>query len=437
MARNSNLVSRRSVLGCVSCTAIYLVLVVGCESKAIEKPAEKDNKAKSEKPANEPKIDTSIDIDALMAARLSKDDLDFGWIRLLDGQSMMGWKPSSKANWRVEEGAIVVDSGEKGFLFTTSRFGDFELQLEFHAEASTNSGVFLRSPPQPTAPGKDCFELNIAPPDNAFPTGSLVDRVKVNTESVGELDVAEWHTLHALVDGTHIQIWVDGHDASDYQDDTKLTSGYIGLQFREGKISFRNIRIRPITYTVLPAKEKKALNELTDWKTSEGEGFKSRLDDQGALVLEGGPGHVELMQTLGDFCVQTRVKTLSSNVNSGLFLRCIPGEPMNGYECQVHHGFNQDRRLPADAGIGAIFRRQAARAVLSDEGETSHVTVVADGPHFATWVEGVQVVDWTDTREADSNPRKGLRLEAGTLQLQAHDAACKVQFEALSISPIQ
>jgi hypothetical protein len=366
-----------------------------------------------------------------MGARLSQEDLDFGWIRLFDGQSMMGWKPSSNANWKIEDGSIVVDSGERGFLFTTSRFGDFELQLEFQADATTNSGVFLRSPLKPAAPGKDCFELNIAPPDNPFPTGSLVDREKVDVESVGELDMAEWHTLHALADGAHIQIWVDGHDASDYQDDTGLSSGFIGLQFREGRIRFRNIRIRPITYTVLPAKE------LTDWKASEGKDFQAKLDDHGALVLEGGPGHVELMQTLGDFCVQTRVKTLASNVNSGLFLRCIPGEAMNGYECQVHHGFKEDRRLPADAGMGAIFRRQSARAVLSDEDRTAHLTVVADGPHFATWVEGIQVVDWTDTREADSNPRKGLRLEAGTLQLQAHDASCKVQFEALGISPIQ
>ncbi len=196
-------------------------------------------------------------------------------------------------------------------------------------------------------------------------------------------------------------------------------------------MSFRDIRIRPITYTVLPAKD------LTDWKSSESEAFKSKLDDDGSLVMTGGAGHMELMQTLGDFCLQTRVKTLASDVNSGIFVRCIPGEAMNGYECQVHHGYKQDRRLPADSGMGAIFRRQAARAVLSDEDETAHVTLVVDGPHFASWVEGVQVVDWTDTRESNDNPRKGLRLEAGTLQLQAHDPTCKVRFEALGISPIQ
>ena len=411
-----------------------LILVLGCETKDPEKNFPTKSAAVEKKPVSktdDPVIDISIDIDGLMAARLSKEDLDFGWIRLFDGQSMMGWQPSSKANWRIEDGAIVVDSGEKGFLFTTSRFGDFELQLEFLAEPTTNSGVFLRSPLNPTAPAKDCYELNIAPPDNAFPTGSLVERVKADSESVGELDMAEWHTLHALVDGEHIQIWVDGRDSCDYQDETKLTSGFIGLQFREGSASFRNIRVRPITYAVLPAKK------IDDWNASAGDGFQGKLDDDGSLAMNGGPGHMELMQTLGDFCVQVRVKTLASNVNSGLFVRCVPGEAMNGYECQVHHGYNNDRRLPDDSGMGAIFRRMPARAALSDENEPAHVTLVADGPHFATWVEGIQVVDWTDTREPDANPRKGLRLEAGTLQLQAHDPECKVQFESLGIAPIQ
>jgi len=412
----------------------FLFALVGCEPKTIEKTsvASPAKTADQSTPKDtEPVIDTSIDIDGLLAARISKEDLDFGWIRLFDGQSMMGWQPSSKANWRIEDGAIVVDSGEKGFLFTTCRFGDFELQLDFLADKATNSGVFLRCPLKPTAPSKDCYELNIAPPENAFPTGSLVDRVKADSESIGELDTNEWHTLHVLVDSEHIQTWVDGRDSADYQDKAKLPAGLIGLQFREGKVSFRNIRIRPITYAVLPAKS------LADWKASESDTFKSELDDEGALMMTSGPGHMELMQTLGDFCAQVRVKTLAKNVNSGVFLRCIPGEAMNGYECQIHHGYNQDRRLPADAGMGAIFRRQVARAVLSDEDETTHLTIVADGPHFSTWVEGIQVVDWIDTREGNENPRKGLRLAAGTLQLQAHDPACKVRFETLGISPIQ
>jgi Domain of Unknown Function (DUF1080) len=404
------------------------ILTVGCGRKSAPVVDSANN---SQAKKEEPKIDMSIDIESLVAARLSKEDLDFGWIRLFDGQSMMGWKPTSNANWKISNGVISVDSGDKGFLFTTCRFGDFELQLEFLADEKTNSGIFLRSPFDPKSPAKDCYELNIAPADNPFPTGSLVERLKVNTATVGELDPNEWHKLHAHVDGEQVRVWVDGVEAADYKDEGKLTSGYIGLQFREGKVQFRNVRVRPMIYPSLPAKE------LKDWSPSGEDGFEAKLLDDGSLRLRGAKGHVELLQSHGDFCLQARVKTMAPNVNSGIFFRCIPGEPLNGYECQVHHGFNGDRRLPADSGTGAIFRRQAARAVLSDEGQAAHVTVIADGARFATWVEGIQVVDWTDDRPEDANPRKGKRLEAGTIQLQSHDATCDAVFETFGISLLQ
>ncbi len=405
--------------------------MVGCDRKSDQAAITDSSKREKSATVEQPKIDTSIDIESLVAARLSKEELDFGWIRLFDGQSMMGWKPSSNANWKVDNGTLSVDSGEKGFLFTTSRFGDFELKLEFLADEKTNSGVFMRCPLEPKSPAKDCYELNIAPLDNPFPTGSLVERVKVNTEVVGELDSNAWHMLHAHVDGEQVRVWVDGIEATDYKDDTKLTSGYIGLQFREGKVQFRNIRARPIVYKSLPTKE------LKDWSLSKGDGFEATLLESGELRLHGGKGYVELLQSHGNFCLQARAKTMAEEVNSGIFFRCIPGDPLNGYECQVHHGFNGDRRLPIDGGTGAIFRRQAARAVLSDEGQTAHITLIADGAHVASWVEGIQVVDWADDRPEDANPRKGKLLEAGTIQLQSHDAKCDVVFESLGISPLQ
>lgn len=341
---------------------------------------------------------------------------------------MAGWRNAGNANWKVEDGVLVATEGEAGLLCTAVRFSDFELMLEFKGTDKTNSGVFLRTPAVPTDPAKDCFELNIAPPDNPFPTGSLVGRAKVN-EQVDEPESGEWHTMHAMVDREHIQTWVNGQPCTDYMDTTGLTAGLIGLQFREGMIRFRNIKVRPITYAVLPAKE------LKDFNTPAGN-IKAELTSEGSLLLTGGKGHIELLQPHANCCLQFAVQTLADNVNSGLFFRCIPGEDMNGYECQVHHGFKDDRRRPIDAGMGAIFRRQIAKAVLSDSAERTFVTVVADGPLISTWVNGVQVVDFKDEREPNANPRKGLKTEAGTIMLQAHDPECKVRFDSLSICPL-
>lgn len=379
------------------------------------------------KPEDAP-IDTSIDVDGLLAARLPVEDLDLGWIRLFDGQSLMGWRDAGDADWRVENGELVATSGEMGLLVTEVRFGDYELELEFQGAENTNSGIFLRTPEKPTDPKKDCYELNIAPADNPFPTGSLVGRVRTS-EQVAAPEAHVWHALHVLVDQAHVQVWLDGEQTVDYQDDTGLVSGRIGLQFREGPIRFRNIRLRPIGFQVLPGMK------AADWNEPKGP-ITVTTTETGGVALEGGRGHLEFLQSHGDVCIQATMLTQSENTNSGIFFRCIPGEDMNGYECQVHHGFLGDRRRPADGGSGAIFRRQNARAVLSDEGKPVHVTIVADGARFATWVEGVQVVQWEDTRPPNANPRKGLRKEPGTIMLQGHDPGTKIEFLGMQISPI-
>ncbi|MCY2973401.1 MAG: DUF1080 domain-containing protein [Planctomycetota bacterium] len=433
-----------SAVLCSIASAVALSLV-GCSSSTAPprpaSPSEIASVAAPEKP-KPPAFDASIDLEALLAARLSTEELDNGWIRLFDNSTMMGWTPTSKANWSITDGVISASEGEPGFLVTTSRFGDFELQLEYSAASTTNSGVFLRTLSTPKDVQRDCFELNIAPTDNPFPTGSLVGRQRVEPDAIGELDETQWHSMHAMCDGNRIQTWIDGKIAADYQDTSERKSGLIGLQFRSGPIKFRDVRIRPITYAVLPAES------LDGWQASNKESETSvpnksepvamtttRTED-GGIAIKGGKGHIELLQDLGDFALQATILVESPETNTGIFFRCIPGQQMNGYECQVHHGFVDDRRAPKDAGMGAIFRRQNARAVLSDVGQVAHVTVIADGPHLATWVQGVQVVDWTDTRPTKENPREGLRIEPGTIQLQGHDATTEATFQSLNISPI-
>ncbi len=437
MARNRR--NAISIAGYYSSIAVVTLVVAGCNSNSNDQTnSTKSSQAKTPTTGEvqasrqeKTEIDNSLDVDALLDARLPIEDLKVGWIRLFDGQSLFGWEKTSDANWRVENETIVVDAGEKGFLATSGRFGDYEIRLEFKCPAETNSGLFLRSPAVPTSPAKDCFEVNIAPTDNPFPTGSLVERVRVEPETIGELDHDKWHMLHALVDRDHVQTWVDGHEASDYLSPNGLRSGQILLQFRTGSISFRNIRLRPIGYDILPAED------LDDWLNSNPELLKSEKTTEGGVILEGGRADLELLQQIDDSIIQFHVKTLTAGTNSGLFFRCIPGSPMDGYECQVQNVYKNDRRDPADYGTGAIFRRTKARAVLSDDFEPTFVTVQADGRHMTTWVQGIAVVNWTDDRPEAENPREGYRKEAGTLQLQGHDPGSKVQFDSLLLSPIE
>ncbi|MBI1917127.1 MAG: DUF1080 domain-containing protein [Planctomycetes bacterium] len=161
--------------------------------------------------------------------------------------------------------------------------------------------------------------------------------------------------------------------------------------------------------------------------------------EAGKLVATGGPGALEYAkEPFGDLVLQVDVRTRGRHANSGVFFRSIPGDFMNGYEAQVYNRcLDGDPSRPAVWCTGGIDDRQNARRMISRDFRTFRMTVVAHGPHLATWVNGYQVTDWTDTRTKDANPRKGLRTEAGTIQLQAHDPGTDVEFSAILVSELK
>ena len=166
--------------------------------------------------------------------------LGANWVSLFDGKTLEGWEPTSKANWRVEDGAIVVDDGERGFLLHQERYENYELEVEFKAAKGTNSGVFLNTKPKPKSLTEDCYELNIAPPDNPFPTGSLVARKKV--EGAGESD--GWRKFTVRVDKGRVTVTLDGKQVLDYQSAKPSSGDRIGLQLNSGRVAFRAIRVK-------------------------------------------------------------------------------------------------------------------------------------------------------------------------------------------------
>src|SRR6478752_5091351 len=83
------------------------------------------------------------------------DPIDFnehdGWTSLFDGKTLNGW--SGDSNWKVEDGAIVVEAScEKptGTIYLVWQGGeaaDFELKLEMKGTGDINGGVPRGTPP--------------------------------------------------------------------------------------------------------------------------------------------------------------------------------------------------------------------------------------------------------------------------------------------------
>jgi len=358
---------------------------------------------------------------------LTDAELAEGWISLFDGQSLFGWKGHSKAVWSIKEGAVGVSSGEKGLLCTTVPFDNYVLKVDFRAAKGTNSGVFLRTAP---VVGMDdiktkCYELNIAPPDNPFPTGSFVGRQKAK-EVPERAD--EWQTFEVTLEGGKATVKLNGEEVLTYDDPAPIGRGFIGLQLNTGAVEFKNIKLKPLGLESLFNGK-----DLTGWKDHPESKSKFVVNENGELnVTSTGRGCIESEQQFGDFILQLECISHAPSLNSGLFFRCIPGEFMNGYESQIHNGFlNGDRSQPVDCGTGGIFRRVNARLVNASDKEWFPMTIIAAGPHVSVWVNGYQVTDWTDERKADKNPRNGLRLEKGTLQIQGHDPTTNLSFRKM------
>jgi hypothetical protein len=171
---------------------------------------------------------------------------DAGWVQLFDGRTLAGWQPTGEASWEVVDGTIRTAGEKPGFLMTTAEFADFELHVEFRVPAATNSGVFFRSALQPTDPTRDCYELNIAPAGNPFPTGSLVARKQAALAAEDSPLPDQWHTFDVTADGGKITVLLDGHLILAYDDPSPVRRGHVGLQSNLGEVAFRNIRVRKL-----------------------------------------------------------------------------------------------------------------------------------------------------------------------------------------------
>ncbi len=204
----------------------------------------------------------------------------------------------------------------------------------------------------------------------------------------------------------------------------------------EDDVSVKHLAIRPVGL-------RPAFNgtNLTGWKIiphPRNPKVKAewRLKD-GRLHVTGGPEALEWNEQHDNVVIQIEARTGKLS-NGGLFFRSIPGDFMNGYEAQLFNScYGHDPAKPVRYSTGALDDRQMARRLISRDGQWFVMTVIANGPHLSTWVNGYQQTDFTDTREPNDNPRKGSCVKPGTIQIQAHDPETDFEIRSLRIGAIR
>jgi Domain of Unknown Function (DUF1080) len=161
-----------------------------------------------------------------------------GWTTLVDGATMKnldGWAQLGEGNWSITEGTLQGKAGRAGFLVTPSSYSDFEIQAEFWADETANSGIFIRCQDPKKVEATNSYEVNIFDrrPDPSYGTGAIVDFAKVAMPYPQAAN--KWNTFLITAKGDQLVI-----------KDSKYRSGPIALQSAAGTIRFRSVRIRAI-----------------------------------------------------------------------------------------------------------------------------------------------------------------------------------------------
>ena len=216
---------------------------------------------------------------------LSTKEIKEGWTLLWDGKSFNGWRGIYKNDfpahgWRIENGELIClgnempDSLKGGDIITDKKYGRFELTCEFKITDKGNSGIkYFVNELLKSSPGHGLgLEFAILDnenwpydkPDYNRTCGSLYDLIRA-PQSTKVQPKGEWNVALIMVDGNHIEHWLNGTKTVEIEKGSKkyyqllakskyanikgwgeFQDGHILLQDEGPRISFRNIKIREI-----------------------------------------------------------------------------------------------------------------------------------------------------------------------------------------------
>jgi|TARA_B100000676_G_scaffold143658_1_gene142172 hypothetical protein len=201
-------------------------------------------------------------------------------IELFNGRDLTGWEDHKNPHlWTVEDGMIVgiSEAGKMSNLSTQAQYGDFELRLEYNADAKVNSGVFLRVSDLDDEVHTG-LEIQILDtygkelPLDRGDSGALYDMIAPSANALKP--AGEWNQMRMRCDGPQVAVELNGVQVVDadldlfdtpgqnpdgssnkfkYAWKTMPRAGHIGLQTHAGmgglsdvKIRFRNLVVQPL-----------------------------------------------------------------------------------------------------------------------------------------------------------------------------------------------
>lgn len=172
---------------------------------------------------------------------------------------------------------------------------------------------------------------------------------------------------------------------------------------------------------------------LDGWKANEDPATFTVSD--GALVVSGKRSHLFYVGPVAgakfkNFELQLEIMTFPK-ANSGVYFHTEyqeSGWPAKGYEVQVNNSHSDPKRG------GGLYAIQDNFTAPAKDGEWYAMSIKVEGHHVQTFVNGKQIVDYTQ----EQSPTRaagfaGRLLSSGTFAIQGHDPASKVMYRNIKV----
>ena len=221
--------------------------------------------------------------------QLTIDEQKTGWKLLWDGKTNEGWRGARlddfpNKGWVIENGELTVlstggeESAAGGDIVTVDTYGDFELKVDFKLTEGANSGIkYYVDTDLNKGPGSSIGleyqildderhpDAKLGNHEGSRTLASLYDLIQADPNKPVN-PIGEWNSAYILSKDNHVEHWLNGMKVLEYErgseDFRKLVAeskyakwpnfgeaekGHILLQDHGDRVSFKNVKIRPIT----------------------------------------------------------------------------------------------------------------------------------------------------------------------------------------------
>ncbi|GAA4314749.1 DUF1080 domain-containing protein [Compostibacter hankyongensis] len=209
--------------------------------------------------------------------QLSDQEKSDGWQLLFNGQNLDGWrgyKNGATTAWEAMNGTLHCDGHKKDApavdLITNDEYQSFELSLAWKISPASNSGIMFHVNEKYPTSSVSGPEFQIID-DEGWP-GKLEDWQHTGCNYAMQLPtsrpvkaVGEWNTTRIVVNGAHVEHWLNGEKILEYEmwspewEKQKASgkwkdhpeygmskSGHIALQYHGGDVWFRDIKLKKL-----------------------------------------------------------------------------------------------------------------------------------------------------------------------------------------------